>query len=225
MEPTSSLNPPPLPPPLPDITLPEPPQMPLNGVSPELPRAPEIPAPAADQKTAFVSDSLTGLPKDQPGSLTEIVRLADQLQCSDVHVGVGEEPRFRLRGDMVGTGWPVTDEITFRTWMRELLSPHEIDLFKRDKEYDGARSFDFTRVRINVLDSLRGIAMVMRLIPNEITNLESLDLPRVLQDLARRPKGLFLVTGPTGSGKSTTLAGIIDYINRELPKQIGRAHV
>ena len=53
-----------------------------------------------------------------------------------------------------------------------------------------------------------------------ITNLESLDLPSVLQDLARRPKGLFLVTGPTGSGKSTTLAGIIDYINRELPKHI-----
>jgi twitching motility protein PilT len=61
---------------------------------------------------------------------------------------------------------------------------------------------------------------VLRLIPHEITRLEDLNLPEVLRDLARRPKGLFLVTGPTGSGKSTTLAAMIDFINRELPKHI-----
>jgi twitching motility protein PilT len=220
MEPNTSINPPPLPPPLPDMPGPPRADLPFPGGATGLPRPPEIPAPAPQQRRANAADPLASLPEQQPGSLTEIVRWADQVRCSDVHVGVGEEPRFRVRGDMLPTGWPVTDEITFRTWMRELLSPHEIDLFKRDKEFDGARSFDFARVRINVLDSLRGGAMVLRLIPHEITRLEDLNLPEVLGELARRPKGLLLVTGPRGSGKSTTLAAIIDFINRELAKHI-----
>jgi twitching motility protein PilT len=220
MEPTFSVNAPPLPPPLPDLPAPQVDHHPLSNGAPELPRIPEIPAADSQRLSSSPIETLAGLPDQQPGSLTDIVRLAYALRCSDVHVGVGEQPRFRKHGDMAGTGWPATDEITFRTWMRELLSPHEIDLFKRDKEFDGACSFDFARVRINVLDSLRGGAMVLRLIPHEITSLEDLNLPMVLQDLARKPKGLFLVTGPTGSGKSTTLAAMIDYINRELPKHI-----
>ncbi|MEB3361995.1 MAG: PilT/PilU family type 4a pilus ATPase [Synechococcaceae cyanobacterium] len=223
MEPNSSVNAPPLPPPLPDFPQPQTEQRPLSNTAPDLPKIPgipEIPAPVPQRRPASAADPLAGLPEQQPGSLTEIVRQAYELLCSDVHVGVGEKPRFRFCGDMLATDWPVTDEITFRTWMRELLSPHEIDLFRRDKEFDGARSFEFARVRINVLDSLRGGAMVLRLIPHEITSLQDLNLPMVLQDLARRPKGLFLVTGPTGSGKSTTLAAMIDYINSELPKHI-----
>ena len=224
MEPTTNLNAPlpPPPPPPPDITLTESGQLPLPPPPPmgELPLPPQIPVPELPWSPGSAAESMPGLPDEQPGSLTEIVRWANLMQCSDVHVGVGEEPRFRLRGDMLSTGWPVTDEITFRTWMRELLSPHEIDLFKRDKEFDCARSFEFARVRINVLDSLRGSAMVLRLIPHQITSLKALNLPSVLKDLARSPKGLFLVTGPTGSGKSTTLAAMIDDINRELPKHI-----
>jgi twitching motility protein PilT len=69
-------------------------------------------------------------------------------------------------------------------------------------------------VRINLLDSLRGPAMVLRLIPQRIATLDELSLPEVLQELASRPKGLVLITGPTGSGKSTTLAAMIDWINR-----------
>ena len=220
MEPPTSINTPPLPPPLPDMPGPPRGDLPLPSGVMGLPRPPGIPAPAPQQRRGNAADPTAGLPEQQPDSFTEIVRWADRLGCSDVHVGVGEQPRFRLCGDILPTGWPETDEITFRTWMRELLSPHEIDLFKRDKEFDGARSFDFARVRINVLDSLRGGAMVLRLIPHEITGLQDLKLPEVLQELARRPKGLMLVTGPTGSGKSTTLAAIIDFINRELPKHI-----
>ena len=76
------------------------------------------------------------------------------------------------------------------------------------------------RVRINLLDSLRGPAMVLRLIPQTILSLEALQLPDVLRDLASRPKGLVLVTGPTGSGKSTTLAAMIDWINRHQSRHI-----
>jgi twitching motility protein PilT len=151
---------------------------------------------------------------EQPGSLAGIVKIADSKGFSDVHLGVGEEPRYRARGEMVRSGWPITDTATFNSWLRELLSPAQIDAFLRDKEFDGSHAFPFVRVRINLLDSLRGPAMVLRLIPQTIASLEDLNLPPVLRELASKPKGLVLITGPTGSGKSTTLAAMIDWINR-----------
>ncbi len=150
----------------------------------------------------------------QPGSLAGIVQIADQNGFSDVHLGVGEEPRYRARGEMLRTGWPISDATRFNGWLREILSPAQIDAFSRDQEFDGSHAFPFVRVRINLLDSLRGPAMVLRLIPQRIATLEELNLPPVLQELASRPKGLVLITGPTGSGKSTTLAAMIDWINR-----------
>jgi twitching motility protein PilT len=155
-----------------------------------------------------------------PATLEEIVRFAHQQNYSDVHLGVGEEPRFRCRGEMLRSGWPVTDAATFARWLREMLSPAAIDSFQRNKDYDGSHAFSFVRVRINLLDSLRGQAMVLRLIPQQIASLEDLNLPAVLKELAARPKGLILVTGPTGSGKSTTLAAMIDWINRTMARHI-----
>ena len=147
-------------------------------------------------------------------SLEAILRTAHDAGHSDVHLGVGERPRFRARGEIQTTDWPATDDRVFQGWLREILSPQQIDSFYRDKELDSAFAFPFVRVRINLLDSLRGPAMVLRLIPQTILSLEQLNLPEVLKDLAARPKGLVLITGPTGSGKSTTLAAMIDWINR-----------
>ncbi|MCP9890423.1 type IV pilus twitching motility protein PilT [Cyanobium sp. Aljojuca 7D2] len=179
--------------------------------SPFPPAAPQVPA--ATRPAAANTGS-------QPGALAEIVRIANEKGHSDVHLGVGEEPRYRARGEMAGTGWPITDAATFNGWMREMLSPAEIDVFQRDKEFDGSHAFPFVRVRINLLDSLRGPAMVLRLIPQTIASLEDLNLPPVLKELAARPKGMVLVTGPTGSGKSTTLAAMIDWINRNMSRHI-----
>jgi twitching motility protein PilT len=156
----------------------------------------------------------------QPTNLEGIVRIANEKGYSDVHLGVGEEPRYRARGEMAGTGWPITDAATFNGWMREMLSPAEIDAFQRDKDFDGSHAFPFVRVRINLLDSLRGPAMVLRLIPQMIASLEDLNLPPVLKELSSRPKGMVLVTGPTGSGKSTTLAAMIDWINHTMSRHI-----
>ncbi|RPF78563.1 MAG: type IV pili twitching motility protein PilT, partial [Synechococcus sp. TMED20] len=139
-------------------------------------------------------------------SLEQIVRLAHDEGHSDVHLGVGEIPRYRARGEMLRTEWPITDQTIFQGWLGEILSPQQIDEFFREKEFDGSHAFPFVRIRINLLDSLRGPAMVLRLIPQTILTMEQLKLPEVLRELAARPKGLILVTGPTGSGKSTTLA-------------------
>ena len=115
---------------------------------------------------------------------------------------------------------PITDQSVFQRWLGEILSPQQIDAFFREKEFDGSHAFPFVRVRINLLDSLRGPAMVLRLIPQTILTLEQLKLPAILKELAARPKGLILVTGPTGSGKSTTLAAMIDWINRNENRHI-----
>ena len=185
---------------------------------------PPSPFPPAAAPPAPTADSGTGPTRvdngSQPDSLEGIVRIANERGYSDVHLGVGEEPRFRARGEMAGTGWPVTDAATFSGWMKEMLSPVEIDGFQRDKEFDGSHAFSFVRVRINLLDSLRGPAMVLRLIPQKIATMEDLNLPSVLKELAARPKGMILVTGPTGSGKSTTLAAMIDWINRNMCRHI-----
>ena len=178
----------------------------LTGSAPAPP-----PQQAPPTRTISEPGALNGT---QPGSLEGIVKIAEANGFSDVHLGIGEEPRYRARGEMLRTGWPITDAATFHGWLREMLTPAQIDGFGREKEFDGSHAFPFVRVRINLLDSLRGPAMVLRLIPQQISTLEDLNLPPVLQDLASRPKGLVLITGPTGSGKSTTLAAMIDWINR-----------
>ena len=155
-----------------------------------------------------------------PPSLEQIVRVAFERNFSDVHLGVGEQPRFRNRGDMIPAGLGVTDASTFRDWLREIMEPARIDRFVQQKEYDGSFAFSFVRVRINLLESLQGPAMVLRLIPQSIPTIDELNLPKVLKDLAQRPKGMLLVTGPTGSGKSTTLAAVIDHINRTMKRHI-----
>ena len=121
---------------------------------------------------------------------------------------------------MLQTEWPVSTPETFQSWLQEILLLNRLMTSTRRRSSTGAHAFPFVRVRINLLESLRGPAMVLRLIPQTILSLEALQLPDVLRDLASRPKGLVLVTGPTGSGKSTTLAAMIDWINRHQSRHI-----
>ncbi|MEB3326930.1 MAG: PilT/PilU family type 4a pilus ATPase [Synechococcus sp.] len=184
-------------------------------------QSPILPSPFLAAPPSPPAASRTGLGTvSQPDNLEGIVRLAHERGFSDVHLGVNEEPRFRARGEMAGTGWPITDAARFNGWMREILSPAAIDCFERDKDYDGSHAFAFVRVRINLMDSLRGPAMVLRLVPQKIASLEDLNLPPVLEELSRRPKGMVLVTGATGSGKSTTMAAMIDSINSHQSRHI-----
>jgi len=177
-------------------------------------------APPPPAAPARVNPEPAGTPAEQPANLEAIVQIAFNNNYSDIHLGVGEVPRFRSRGDIVTTPWPITNADTFRDWLREVLDPGQLDSFKREKEFDGSHSFPFVRVRINLLETVQGPAMVLRLIPKEIPSLSTLGLPNVMKDLAAKPKGMILITGATGSGKSTTLAALIDYINSTMKKHV-----
>lgn len=177
------------------------------------PRVPPAPPPGV------TGTARNKLAPGQP-TLAQIVREAFDKGFSDVHVGVGESPRFRNRGEIDRTDYPVTDQETFFSWLKEILSDEEIKRFQDTLDFDGATQYEFARVRINLFDSLRGPAMVMRLIPLKILTIDQLNLPPVFRDICHYHKGLILITGPTGSGKSTTMAAMIDYINSEMPKNI-----
>ena len=162
------------------------------------------------------------IPKRSAGqpTLEYIIRNAYESGYSDIHLGVGEVPRMRDRGEMALTDYPKTDRKTFMSWLHEILSEEEVHKFETTLEFDGATQYDFARVRINIFDTLKGPALVMRLIPLKILTLDQLNLPPVFRDISDHHKGLILVTGPTGSGKSTTMAAMVDYINTEHAKHI-----
>lgn len=201
------------------LPLPPPPSPKENGkIAPTNSASTANPAKIANGK----SETTPRRPKPSPGhpTLDYIVRNAYESGFSDIHLGVGEVPRMRDRGKMELTDYPKTDRNTFFSWLYEVLTDEEVDKFKKELEFDGATQYEFARVRINVFDSLRGPALVMRLIPLKILTLEDLNLPQVFKNISDTHKGLVLVTGPTGSGKSTTMAAMVDYINAEHAKHI-----
>lgn len=192
------------------------PNMPQNGQI-SAPRPPQNRAPS--QAASPQTPPRPGRAPNQP-TLEHLIRMAFDRGYSDVHLGVGEKPRMRDRGEMIILNYPEIDINTFHSWLREILGEEEILRFQKDLEFDGATQYEFARVRINIFESLRGPGMVLRLIPMKILTIEQLGLPAVFRNVCDVHKGLILITGPTGSGKSTTLAAMIDYINKEHPKHI-----
>ncbi|MBD1841279.1 type IV pilus twitching motility protein PilT [Coleofasciculus sp. FACHB-712] len=170
-------------------------------------------------------------PQMQPGrppevnsatSIKQMVKDAYAQKASDIHIRVGQVPRYRIRGQMVEAEGQlkVTPEI-FEQNLAEILTPAQRKQFAENKELDTAIFYPgFVRCRVNCFESLMGGAMVLRLISLEIPSLDSLGLPQVLKDIVSKPQGLILVTGPTGSGKSTTLAAMIRHLNETTNKHI-----
>lgn len=155
-------------------------------------------------------------------SIERMVKHAHSQQASDVHIRVGEVPRYRIRGQMIplGNHEKVTPEL-FEQYLKEILTPAQRQKFEDDKELDSAVYYPgFLRCRVNCFESLLGGAMVLRLIPLDVPSMDGLGLPPVLKEIVQRPQGLILVTGPTGSGKSTTLAAMIRYMNETMQKHI-----
>ena len=150
--------------------------------------------------------------------LEECVR----LKASDLHIQVGLPPILRVDGALRSVqGAPVLDAKGVQDLVMATLDENQQKILIRDKEYDYSFAYgDSVRFRVNAFCERGNMAAAFRLIPTKIATLSELGLPAVIETFANYPRGLVLVTGPTGSGKSTTLAALIDKINKERSQHI-----
>jgi twitching motility protein PilT len=140
---------------------------------------------------------------------------------SDLHMAEGQVPKTRTHGRMEAMAHPVLTNISIMEYLSEICPPERWKHFKEHKDLDFAYAMgDVARFRANYFMQARGMGAVFRTIPTKIKTLEQLNVPTVLKTFAQLRSGLVLVTGPTGSGKSTTLAALIDYINESSSRHI-----
>ncbi|MFO8024921.1 type IV pilus twitching motility protein PilT [Thiohalophilus sp.] len=135
---------------------------------------------------------------------------------SDLHIVAGNPPRVRINGDTFAIKYRELSADETQDLIYEIMSDTQKEYFLENNGVDFAyEAENLARFRVNIFQHLSGIGAVFRVIPSEIKSLNDLGLPPVLKNLARQRKGLILVTGPTGSGKSTSLAAMVDFINTE----------
>ncbi len=142
-------------------------------------------------------------------------KLMNEQGASDLHLVSGQPPALRIRGDMERVKYKVLDDDELKSMLYEIAPEHKVKVFEETGDVDfGYDVLGIARYRANFFKQKYGVAAVFRQIPEEIMTAKQLGLPDVITKLASLPRGLVLVTGPTGSGKSTTLAAIIDVANR-----------
>ncbi len=135
--------------------------------------------------------------------------------ASDLHLSVGSRPKIRKHGELEELNFKVLTKEIIESLLFEILTEGQRDYFNKKRDLDFAYEIrGLARFRANYFVQKRGLGAVFRVIPGKILSVEELSLPRQILKLANLTRGLVLVTGPTGSGKSTTLAAIIDYINQ-----------
>ena len=148
--------------------------------------------------------------------ILELLTFAKKEKASDVHISSGEPPMIRIHGDMRKIDSPSLQKEDVHKILYDILNDQQRKIFEENHELDFAIAFgDAGRFRVNAFLQSRGESIVFRTIPTVIPSLEELGMPKIVEDLTKKEKGLILVTGPTGCGKSTTLAAMIDLINRK----------
>lgn len=155
--------------------------------------------------------------------MTQEVRIETLLEdvirkkASDLHLQVGLPPMLRIDGSLAPvSGVEALDEAAVEKLVFAILDEDQQQILMKDKEFDFSFAFgDLGRFRVNAFHERGNLAAALRLIPNEILSIQELGMPAVVSNFSEYPRGLVLVTGPTGSGKSTTLAAIVDKINSD----------
>ncbi len=134
---------------------------------------------------------------------------------SDLHLKVGRVPIIRIKGDIASTEFPTLTAKDMEEITRSLLTPHQLNRFEKEREFDFSYEpfSDSARFRVNFFFQKGKIGGVFRTIPKDIPTIDEMGYPLVLKELAEKKQGMVLITGPTGSGKTTTLAAIIQHIN------------
>jgi len=153
--------------------------------------------------------------------ITKLLAFAVEQGASDCHLSSGEAPRVRINGDMKKLEHPSLTQEQVHSMLFDIMNDGHRKAFEETRDVDFSFSLgDVARFRVNVFMQQHGEAAVFRTIPEKILSLEQLGMPQVMREFCQREKGLVLVTGPTGSGKSTTLAAMIDFINDDFEGHI-----
>src|SRR5512134_1349705 len=149
--------------------------------------------------------------------ISELLAFSVKNKASDLHLSAGLPPMIRVHGDVRRINLPPLEHKDVHGMIYDIMSDAQRKQYDENLECDF--SFDLpglARFRVNAFNQDRGAAAVLRTIPSRVLSLEELQCPRVFADFSEKPRGLVLVTGPTGSGKSTTLAAMVDYVNNNL---------
>ncbi|HVO31633.1 MAG TPA: type IV pilus twitching motility protein PilT [bacterium] len=176
---------------------------------------PSAPAPAPAARVAQVKLAKAPAPRTNAPRIEEYLLTLVREGCSDLHLSSGNPPFFRKDGDIVRLSGDVLSADRVEALLLEILPARHKEIFGKHHDADfGYEIPGVARFRCNVFMDRKGPGGVFRVIPTTIVSAEDLGLPKSVVDLCSLPKGLVIVTGPTGSGKSTTLAAMIDYVNR-----------
>jgi twitching motility protein PilT len=150
-----------------------------------------------------------------------LLRAAFELKASDIHLTVGVPPVMRINGDLKRYGKEALTPTDTEGMAKAIVPTQMWELFKTKGELDFSYGLPgVSRFRVNTYHQRACISMAIRIVPSKIPSIEELDLPEILTKIVEKPQGLILVTGPTGSGKSTTLAAMIHYMNQNMKKHI-----
>ena len=153
--------------------------------------------------------------------ITELLTFSAKNNASDLHISAGEPPIIRVDGDIRRINVPAMDNTEVRAMVYDIMNDKQRKDFEEFLEADFSfEILGLARFRVNAFNQNRGIAAVFRTIPSKVLSLEELGAPEIFKQIADNPRGIVLVTGPTGSGKSTTLAAMVDYKNEQSSEHI-----
>ena len=153
--------------------------------------------------------------------LDELLRIGHAKGASDVHLVAGSAPIYRINGQLIPTDEGRLMANDTYEMAKSILTDELWEVLENKREVDLSYGIEnISRFRVNIFYQRSSVSIAFRVIPRDIPSIETLGIPTILRKVVQRPHGLFLVTGPTGSGKSTSLASMIDFMNQTMNKHI-----
>jgi twitching motility protein PilT len=153
--------------------------------------------------------------------ITELLAFSVKHKASDLHLSAGVPPMIRVDGDVRKINLPALEHRQVHSLVYDIMNDHQRKELEENLEVDFSFEVpNLARFRVNAFHQNRGVAAVFRTIPSLVMSLDELGAPDIFRQISEYPRGLVLVTGPTGSGKSTTLAAMVDYINESFHHHI-----
>ena len=148
--------------------------------------------------------------------ISELLAFVVKNKASDLHLSSGQPPMIRVHGDIRRINLPVMEHKDVHAMVYDIMNDGQRKFYEENLECDFSFAIpNLARFRVNAFVQQRGAGAVFRTIPSKVLSLEDLKAPKIFQDISDNPRGLVLVTGPTGSGKSTTLAAMVNHVNEE----------